>query len=66
MAKYPKPPSGNLSGTDGKMLRQGSAGRLGWNPYENDDQDDAIGEQRRNVHEPDYFSGAAFSDDDEC
>lgn len=66
MAKYPKPPSGDLSGIDGKMQRQGSGGRLGWNQYMNDDQDDAIGEERRNVHEPDYFAGHAFSEDDPC
>lgn len=65
MASYPKPPSGELSGPNGKIMRQGSAGRLGWNPYNNDDQDDAIGMERHNDHEACYFAGSAFGEDDD-
>jgi hypothetical protein len=57
---YPKP-EGWKGGPDGRIMRQGSAGHLGWNPYVSDDQDDALGD-RRNCHDADYFEGVAFGD----
>ena len=65
MANYPIPPSGKLSGADGAILRQGSAGRLGWNPYANDNQADAVGMERHNDHDGCYFTGSAFGEDDD-
>lgn len=55
MANYPKP-KGWDGGPDGMMMRQGSGGRRGWNQYENDDPDDAIGD-RRNLHDCYEFEG---------
>jgi hypothetical protein len=50
---YPKPPDGKpLNGPDGAILRQGSAGRLGWNPNtETGEEMNSI--DRRNVLECD-------------
>lgn len=57
MGRYPKPPSGGLSGGDGDMLRQGSAGHLGWNPNTETGEKMAC-DDRRNAQENDgdYFS----------
>lgn len=61
---YPQPPGGWNGGPEGRIMRQGSAGRLSYNPNTDrggEDQDAAFGD-RRNLHDCDYFQGAAFGD----
>lgn len=50
---YPKPEGYVGSGSDGYMLRQGSAGHLGWNPNITDEIPDRCNE---NICDGDYFS----------
>jgi hypothetical protein len=56
---YPKPPSGDLNGPDGSILRQGSAGHLGWNPA-TETGESMNGIDRRNVLD---FGEADFGGD---
>lgn len=47
MAKYPKP-AGYDGGPDGKIMRQGTGGRLGMNPHLKSSDDAADFDLRRN------------------
>lgn len=55
MARYPTPPSGNLSGDDGHILRQGSAGRKSMAWFADDEE--AGSEHRDNCQD---FDSADF------
>lgn len=65
MARYPTPPSGNLSGQDGRIVRMGSGGHISLNVFS--DKEGANDYDRHNCQDFDDadFGGIKYQIGDE-